>query len=105
MERFYSMAEDKMGTTGTHGIPRLPGNNNYQVMEYGSKALGYTDVHTGNMSINSQPRDGRPGCHQIGFCMAGCTTSHTKPNLMTSRSSISRLRINRHISSMNIRIT
>ena len=72
MERFYSMAEDKMGTTGTHGIPRLPGNNNYQVMEYGAKALGYTDVHTGNMSINSQPRDGRPGCHQIGFCMAGC---------------------------------
>ena len=72
MERFYSMAEDKMGTTGTHGIPRLPGNNNFQVMEYGAKALGYQDVHTGNMSINSQPRDGRPGCHQIGFCMAGC---------------------------------
>ncbi len=72
MERIYSMAEDKMGTTGTHGIPRLPGNNNFQVMEYGAKALGYQDVHTGNMSINSEPRDGRPGCHQIGFCMAGC---------------------------------
>jgi len=72
MERFYSMAEDKMGTTGTHGIPRLPGNNNFKVMEYGAKALGYQTVHTGNMSINSEPRDGRPSCHQIGYCMAGC---------------------------------
>ncbi len=72
MERFYSLAEDKMGVTGTHGIPRLPGNNNYLVMEHGAKKLGYEQVNTGNMGINSEPRDGRPGCHQIGFCMAGC---------------------------------
>ena len=24
------------------------------------------------MAINSEPRDGRPSCHQIGFCMSGC---------------------------------
>lgn len=72
MDPYYSRAEDKMGTTGTHGIPRLPGNNNYKVMEYGAKKLGYQTVHTGNMSINPESRDGRPGCLQLGFCMAGC---------------------------------
>ena len=24
------------------------------------------------MAINSEDRDGRPACHQIGFCMSGC---------------------------------
>jgi choline dehydrogenase-like flavoprotein len=28
MEPWYARAEDKMGVTGTNGIPRLPGNNN-----------------------------------------------------------------------------
>jgi choline dehydrogenase-like flavoprotein len=69
---FYDKAEDKMGVTGTHGIPRLPGNNNYKVLAAGAKRVGYKEFHTGNMAINSQPRDGRPACHQIGFCMEGC---------------------------------
>ena len=69
---FYDKAEDKMGVTGTHDIPRLPGNNNFKVMAAGAKRVGYTEVHTGNMAINSEPRDERPACHQIGFCMAGC---------------------------------
>ena len=74
MVDYYSKAEKKMGTVGTQasGMPRLPGNNNYLVMEYGAKKLGYKEVHTGNMSINSQPYDGRPGCQQTGFCMMGC---------------------------------
>jgi choline dehydrogenase-like flavoprotein len=69
---FYDKAEDKLGVTGTHGIPRLPGNNNYKVLAAGAKRVGYTDFHTGNMAINSEPRDGRPACQQIGFCMSGC---------------------------------
>jgi choline dehydrogenase-like flavoprotein len=69
---FYDKAEDKLGVTGTHGIPRLPGNNNYKVLAAGAKRVGYKDFHSGNMAINSEPRDGRPACHQIGFCMAGC---------------------------------
>jgi choline dehydrogenase-like flavoprotein len=69
---FYLKAEDKLGVTGTHGIPRLPPNNNYKVMAAGAKRVGYKDFHTGNLAINSEPRDGRPGCHQIGFCIAGC---------------------------------
>jgi choline dehydrogenase-like flavoprotein len=61
-----------MGVTGTHGIPRLPGNNNFRVFEYGARKVGYKDVHTGNMAINSQPRDGRAACQQMGYCMSGC---------------------------------
>ena len=33
---------------------------------------GYKDCHTGRMAINSQPRDGRAACQQIGFCFQGC---------------------------------
>jgi choline dehydrogenase-like flavoprotein len=72
MAPWYDMAEKKMGTTGTNGIPRLPGNNNFKVLEAGAKKLGYKEVYTGNMSINSEPRDGRGSCQQIGFCFQGC---------------------------------
>lgn len=72
MEPYYAKAEDRMGTTGTNGIPRLPGNNNYKVFAAGAKRVGYKDFHTGNMSINSEPRDGRASCQQIGFCFQGC---------------------------------
>ncbi|MBN9508466.1 MAG: GMC family oxidoreductase [Alphaproteobacteria bacterium] len=72
MEPWYAKAEDRMGTTRTNGIPGLPGNNNYKVLEAGAKKLGYTEVSTGRMSINSQPRDGRGSCQQIGFCFQGC---------------------------------
>ena len=72
MEPWYAQAEDRMGVTRTNGIPGLPGNNNFKVMEYGAKKIGYSMVHTGNMAINSQPRDGRAACQQIGFCFQGC---------------------------------
>lgn len=69
---WYDKAEFKMGTTGTNGIPRLPGNNNYKVLAAGAAKVGYKRFHTGNMSINSQARDGRGPCQQIGFCFQGC---------------------------------
>ena len=72
LDPYYAKAEDRMGVTGTNNIPRLPGNNNFKVMEAGAKKLGYKIVHTGNMAINSEPRDGRAGCLQIGFCFQGC---------------------------------
>ena len=72
LEPWYARAEDKMGVTRTTGIPGLPGNNNFKVMNAGALKLGYKQVHTGNMAINSHPRDGRPGCLQIGFCFQGC---------------------------------
>jgi choline dehydrogenase-like flavoprotein len=83
MEPWYAKAEDKMGTTGTNGIPRLPGNNNFKVLEAGARKLGYKEVHTGNMSINSQPRDGRGACQQIGFCFQGCKSGGKWSTLYT----------------------
>ena len=72
LEPWYDKAEDKMGVTRTHGIPGLPGNNNFKVMHAGAKRLGYKEVHTGNMAINSQPRHDRGRCMQLGFCFQGC---------------------------------
>ncbi len=72
MEPWYARAEDKMGVTRTNGIPGLPGNNNFKVMYAGAQKLGYKECHTGNMAINSQPRDGRGRCMQLGFCFQGC---------------------------------
>ncbi len=72
LEPYYEKAESKMGVTRTNNIPGLPGNNNFKVLEAGAKKLGYQEVHTGRMAINSQPRDGRGSCQQIGFCFQGC---------------------------------
>ena len=72
MEPYYDKAEYKIGVTRTHGIPGLPGNNNFKVFYDGAKKLGYKDVHTGRMGINSMPRDGRNACLQLGFCFQGC---------------------------------
>jgi choline dehydrogenase-like flavoprotein len=70
---FYDRAEDKMGVTGTHGIPHLPVNNNGKILYAGARAVGYTQAGQTNMAINSAPRAGRPGCQQAGFCVQGCT--------------------------------
>ncbi len=72
MDPWYTMAEDRMGVTRTHGIDGLPGNNNFKIMKKGADKLGYTQCHTGRMAINTAPRDGRGPCQQIGFCFQGC---------------------------------
>jgi choline dehydrogenase-like flavoprotein len=72
IEPYYAKAEDKMGVTRTNNIPGLPGSNNFKVLEAGAKKCGYKEVHTGRMAINSEPRDGRGSCQQIGFCFQGC---------------------------------
>ena len=72
MEPYYDKAEDKLGVTRTHGIPGLPGNNNFNVMYNGAMKLGYKDCHTGRMAINSRDRDDRASCQQLGFCFQGC---------------------------------
>ena len=83
MEPWYAKAENKMGVTRTNGIPGLPGNNNFKVLEAGAKKLGYKTVHTGNMAINSEPRDGRGACQQIGFCFQGCKSGAKWSTLYT----------------------
>ncbi len=83
MEPYYDKAEDKLGVTRTHGIPGLPGNNNFKVMYAGAKRLGYKHCHTGRMAINSRPRDGRTHCQQIGFCFQGCKSGAKWSTLYT----------------------
>lgn len=72
LEPYYTKAEDKLGVTRTGGRAGLPGCNNYKVFEAGAKALGYSEVHTGRMAVNSADYDGRVACQQTGFCFQGC---------------------------------
>ena len=83
LEPYYSKAEDKMGVTRTHGIPGLPGNNNFKVMYEGARRLGYQHCHTGRMAINSRQRKGRVACQQLGFCFQGCKTGAKWSTLYT----------------------
>jgi hypothetical protein len=72
MAPWYDKAETKLGVTRTGDRPGLPGNNNYKVLEKGALAIGYKDVHTGRMAINSLDYDNRMACQQTGFCFQGC---------------------------------
>ena len=72
MEPWYAKAEDKLAVAQTNGRPALPGNNNYKVFEKGARALGYEQVHTGNMAIVSSEGGDRTMCQQVGFCFQGC---------------------------------
>ena len=61
-----------MVVTRRNGVPGLPASNNFKVMYAGAKRLGYKQVHTGHMAINSRAADGRGFCIQQGFCVQGC---------------------------------
>ena len=71
LEPYYEKAEGRMGVTRTNGIPPLPANNNFKVMGNGARRVGYKDVSTGRMAINTVPRDGRPATIQDGFNFQG----------------------------------
>lgn len=72
LEPYYELAEAKMGVSGTNGLPPLAENSHFKVLKAGARRIGYRDVTTSRIAINSVPYDGRPACLQIGFCMAGC---------------------------------
>ena len=70
---YYEAAERKMGVTGkTTGMPHLPWHNSFRVLAEGARRMGYRDIVSGPMAINSVENDGRPACQQYGFCMSGC---------------------------------
>ncbi len=86
LEPWYARAEEKMGVTRTNGLPGLPGNNNFKVLQAGATRIGYKEVHTGRMAINSVPRDNRSSCMQIGFCFQGCKSGRSgRPSTPRSR--------------------
>lgn len=72
LEKYYELAERRMVVTRRNGMPGLPASNNFKVMYAGAKKLGYKQVHTGHMAINSRAADGRGFCIQQGFCVQGC---------------------------------
>src|SRR6516225_10148850 len=53
------------------------------VVASGAQKLGYKEFPTGRMAINSQPRDGRGSCLQIGFCFQGCKSGAKWSTLYT----------------------
>jgi choline dehydrogenase-like flavoprotein len=69
---YYDKAEDKLGVTGTHGIPPSLETNNFQVLRAGGRRVGYKEITSERTAINPVARDGRPGCTQLGFCVSGC---------------------------------
>jgi choline dehydrogenase-like flavoprotein len=69
---YYRKAEDKMGVTGTHGIPESAETNNYKVLKAGGRKIGYKEITASRTAINPVARNGRPGCQQISFCNSGC---------------------------------
>lgn len=72
MDDYYTKAENKLGVTRTGDRPGLPGSNNYKVFEAGAKAMGYEEVHTGRMAIQTREDGDRTPCQQTGFCFQGC---------------------------------
>jgi len=69
---YYAQAEDRMGVTGTHGIPPSFETSNYKVLRAGGRNVGYSEITPTRTAINPVARDGRPGCLQMGFCWSGC---------------------------------
>ena len=69
---YYRQAEDKMGVSGTHGIPESAETNNFKVLKAGGRKIGYKEITTSRTAINPVARNGRPGCQQISFCNSGC---------------------------------
>ena len=74
LEPYYDKAEAKMGVAGTNGLPPLPESSHFKVFAAGARRIGYHDITTSHIAINSAPYDGRPACTQIGFCNTGCAT-------------------------------
>jgi choline dehydrogenase-like flavoprotein len=70
--KYCEIAERRIGVTRRNGVPGLPASNNFKVMYAGAKKLGYKQVHTGHLAINSRAFDGRGFCIQQGFCVQGC---------------------------------
>jgi len=72
LEPYYDKAEAKMGVSGTNGLPPSAETNNFKVLKAGARRVGYKEITSANIAINSVAYDGRPGCRQIGFCNDGC---------------------------------
>ncbi|HEY1725988.1 MAG TPA: GMC family oxidoreductase [Steroidobacteraceae bacterium] len=80
---YYELAEQRMVVTRRNDNPGLPASNHFKVFYNGARRVGYSQVHTGFMAINSRPADGRGVCIQQGFCVQGCKTGAKWSTLYT----------------------
>ena len=80
---YYQLAEKRMVVTRRNGNPGLPASNHFKVFHNGAKRIGYKQVHTGYMAINTRPADDRGMCIQQGFCVQGCKTGAKWSTLYT----------------------
>ncbi len=83
LKGYYQLAERRLVVTRRDGNPGLPASNNFKVMYAGAKKLGYRQVHTSYMAINTRGADGRGLCIQQGFCVQGCKTGAKWSTLYT----------------------
>jgi len=83
LERYYELAERRLVVTRRHGNPGLPASNHFKVMYNGAKRIGYKQVHTGYLAVNTRPADERGMCIQQGFCVQGCKTGAKWSTLYT----------------------
>jgi choline dehydrogenase-like flavoprotein len=83
LQPYYELAEKRMGVTRRNGMPGLPASNNFKIMYAGARKLGYKQVHTGHMAINSKVYDERSLCMQQGFCVQGCKVAAKWSTLYT----------------------
>jgi choline dehydrogenase-like flavoprotein len=80
---YYQIAERRMVVTRRNGNPGLPASSHFKVFHFSAKRLGYRQVHTGYMAINTRPADDRGMCIQQGFCVQGCKTGAKWSTLYT----------------------
>jgi choline dehydrogenase-like flavoprotein len=83
LEHYYELAERRLVVTRRHGNPGLPASNHFKVLYNGAKRIGYKQVHTGYMAINTRAADERAFCIQQGFCVQGCKTGAKWSTLYT----------------------
>lgn len=83
LEHYYGLAERRMNVTRRHGNPGMPASGHFKVMYHGAKRVGYKQVHTGYLAINTKAAAGRGSCIQQGFCVQGCKTAAKWSTLYT----------------------
>ena len=72
-----------MVVTRRNGNPGLPASNHFKVFYNGARRIGYKQVNTGYMAINTRAADDRGMCIQQGFCVQGCKTAAKWSTLYT----------------------
>jgi choline dehydrogenase-like flavoprotein len=83
LTRYYDRAERRMFVTRRHGNPGMPASSHFKVMYNGARRIGYKQVHTGYLAINTKAADDRGMCIQQGFCVQGCKTGAKWSTLYT----------------------